>query len=93
MCYLFDFEPPVFREMLSDCNNTYYTSTIVAVSSNALTKGWQPFLTRAILLHLPADMASEEPQNVDGVLFFMHLHRSIGSIAINLILILAKCKF
>jgi len=36
------------------------------------------FNKRAILLHLPADMTGEEPQNVDDVLFFMGLHSSIG---------------
>jgi len=35
------------------------------------------FNKRAILFHLQSDMTGEEPQNVDDILFFMRLHRSI----------------
>jgi len=44
------------------------------------------------LLHFPADITGEEPQNVDTVLFFTRLHKGIGQIVINVILTLIKSK-
>ena len=63
---------------------------VVCVDGKPLNQGSGTFFNeRAILLHLLADMTSEESQNV---LFFMRIGRSINWIAINLILTIIKCK-
>jgi len=42
------------------------------------------FLTRAILLHVPAHMIRDEPQNFYSVSFFVRLHRGTRWTAISL---------
>jgi len=51
------------------------------VSNVRLDQGRQLFfIKRAILLHLPADMNDEVPQNVDTVLFFVRFHRGYAKL-------------
>jgi len=64
--------------------------------STGLDQGSATFSNkRHILLHFPADITAEGPQNVDTVLFFRRLHMTTSQIVLNLILIVAiiKCKF